>query len=49
VVIAAVKVTTAVMALGFSDDIGSGLRLLLIYNLVFLVVPFILFEYLLEV
>lgn len=49
VVIAAVKVTTAVMALGFSDDIGSGLRLLLIYDLVFLVAPFILFEYLLEV
>lgn len=49
VVIAAVKVTGAVMALGFSDDIGSGLKLLLIYDLVFLVAPFILFEYLLEV
>ncbi|MHB1125823.1 MAG: heme exporter protein CcmB [Bacillota bacterium] len=49
VIIAAVEATGLVLGGSSIADAGSWLKLMLIYDVIFLVVPFILFDYVLEV
>lgn len=48
IVIAVVRATGTVVSGGLADDMLPWLRMLGVYDLIFLVMPFILFEYLLE-
>jgi heme exporter protein B len=49
VIIAAVESTAMVLGSGAYDGITSWLALLVLYDVVFIVVPFVLFDYVLEV
>ncbi len=49
VVIAAVQLTAATLAGSSTASFAAWLRVLVVYDIIFLVVPFLLFDYLLEV
>lgn len=49
VVIAAVEITRAVFAGGGGEMVGTWFKVLGVYDIVFLTIPFLLFEYVLEV